>query len=122
MVIRFRPGRLGTKPDSLTRRWDVYLKEGISDYASVNPQNFKPIFTSEQLSSSLRATSLIVPVLRGSLIMDIERLHEDIRTSLGQDILATKHLGDTSDPDWKLEPNGLLLFKNKIYVPDVNNL
>jgi hypothetical protein len=53
LVIRFRPGRLGTKPDSLTRRWDVYLKEGGSDYASINPQNFKPIFTQSQLASSL---------------------------------------------------------------------
>jgi hypothetical protein len=28
MVIRFRPGKLGAKPDALTRRWDVYPKEG----------------------------------------------------------------------------------------------
>lgn len=40
MVIRFRPGKLGTKPDALTRRWDIYPKEGDSDYAKVNPQNF----------------------------------------------------------------------------------
>ena len=39
LIIRFRPGRLGMKPDSLTRRWDVYLKEGSSDYTSINPQN-----------------------------------------------------------------------------------
>jgi hypothetical protein len=58
LVIRFRPGRLGTKPDALTRRWDVYLKEGNSGYASVNPQNHRPVFTQEQLTSSLRATYL----------------------------------------------------------------
>ena len=28
LVICFRPGKLGTKPDTLTRRWDVYPKEG----------------------------------------------------------------------------------------------
>jgi RNase H-like domain found in reverse transcriptase len=39
LVIRFRPGCLGAKPDALTRRWDIYLKEGSSDYASINPQN-----------------------------------------------------------------------------------
>ena len=39
MVIRFCPGKLGTKPDALTCRWDVYPKEGSSDYASINPQN-----------------------------------------------------------------------------------
>ena len=37
LVIRFCPGRLGTKPDSLTRCWDVYPKGGNSDYATVNP-------------------------------------------------------------------------------------
>ena len=40
LIIRFRPGKLGTKPDALTRRWDVYAKEGGNDYAKVNPHNF----------------------------------------------------------------------------------
>src|SRR6202050_5467479 len=40
LTIRFRPGKLGTKPDALTRRWDVYPKEGDSDYAKINPQNY----------------------------------------------------------------------------------
>ena len=78
LVIRFHPGKLGTKPVTLTRRWDVYPKEGNSNYATVNPQNYQPVFTSKQLASSLRATSLVVPVLRGSLIMDTEG---SIRTS-----------------------------------------
>ena len=29
LVIRFCPGHLGTKPDALTRQWDVYPKGGI---------------------------------------------------------------------------------------------
>src|SRR5882724_6913716 len=53
LVIWFRPRKFSTKPNALTRPWDVYLKEGSSDYASVNPQNFCPVFTSEQLASSL---------------------------------------------------------------------
>jgi hypothetical protein len=40
LCIRYRPGKLGTKPDALTRRWDVYPKGGNSDYAAVNPQNY----------------------------------------------------------------------------------
>src|SRR5882724_5942350 len=71
----FHPRKLGTKPDTLTRQWDIYLKEGNSDCASVNPQNFRPVFTSEQLALSLQATTLSIPVLRGSLIMDAEKLH-----------------------------------------------
>ncbi|GAW06702.1 retrotransposon nucleocapsid protein [Lentinula edodes] len=35
MVIRFRPGKLGEKPDSITRRWDVYPKEGDIGYTQV---------------------------------------------------------------------------------------
>ena len=33
LVIRFHPGKLGAKPDTLTRQWDVYPKEGDSGYA-----------------------------------------------------------------------------------------
>jgi len=47
LVIRFCPGHLGTKLDTLTRRWDVYPKGGNTGYATVNPHNFKPIFTQE---------------------------------------------------------------------------
>lgn len=52
-MLRFCPGRLGGKPDALTRRWDVYLKEGDSGYTSVNPHNFRPVFTQEHLTASL---------------------------------------------------------------------
>ena len=45
LIIRFHPGCLGTKLDALTRRWDIYTKEGNTGYATVNPHNFKPIFT-----------------------------------------------------------------------------
>ena len=47
MVIQFWPRKLSTKPNTLTRHWDVYPKEGSSDYASINPQNLQPIFTDE---------------------------------------------------------------------------
>ena len=63
LVIRFCPGKLGTKLDALTRRWDIYPKEGERSYAAVNPHNFRPVFTNKQLASSLRATVLYAPVL-----------------------------------------------------------
>ena len=121
LVIRFRPGKLGTKPDALTRRWDVYAKEGGNDYAKVNPQNFRPVFTQEQLSSSLRASSLISPALRGSSLMDLEQLHSDIREGYASDPITSAQLPQPSDPKWTLS-NGLLLLNNQIYVPDVPNL
>jgi hypothetical protein len=58
MVIQFRLGKLGGKPDVLTRRWDVYPTEGDRTYGRLNPQNFRPIFTQDQLSASLRASLL----------------------------------------------------------------
>ena len=38
LVIHFHPRKLGAKPDTLTRQWDVYPKEGDSGYAQVNPK------------------------------------------------------------------------------------
>ena len=64
LVIRFCPGKLGAKPDTLTRCWDVYPKEGDSGYARVNPQNLRSVFTQEQLSNSLHATYLEFPVVQ----------------------------------------------------------
>jgi len=78
LIICFRLGKLGTKPDALTRRWDIYAKEGVNDYAKVNPHNFRPVFSQEQLSASLCATSLISAAFRGATIMDVEQLHNDI--------------------------------------------
>lgn len=123
LVIRFRPGKLGAKPDSLTRRWDVYLKEGGSGYASVNPQNFKAIFTSEQLSASLRASSLYEPVLRGVHTLDISSLHSDILSALPSDPITLAHMSKTPlDPRWSLDDSGFLRLDNRIYVPDIGDL
>ena len=97
MVICFRPGKLGTKPDALTHHWDVYPKEGSGDYASINLQNLRPIFTDEQLASSLRTTTFWLPALHGSLIMDTEWLQADIVSSLQSDPTALEHLSDEAE-------------------------
>lgn len=121
-VIRFRPGKLGAKSDTLTRRWDVYPKEGSSDYASVNPQNFKPVFTQSQLASSLRSTILHEPVLRAASIVDLDTLHDDIRHALPSDSVSSKQLPTPTDPRWTLGPDELLRFEGRIYVPDSDTL
>jgi RNase H-like domain found in reverse transcriptase len=97
LIIRFCPGRLGTKPDLLTRQWDIYLKEGGSDYASINPQNVRPVFTQHQLSSSLRATNLAPTVLRAASLLDTEQIRSDILANLADDPVTKLHLGLTSD-------------------------
>src|SRR3979490_3081062 len=78
LIIRFCPSQLGAKPDALTRQWDVYPKEGESDYATINPHNLRPVFTTEQLITSLWAMSLYAPVVRATMIMDVDRLYSDI--------------------------------------------
>ena len=122
MVIHFHPGKLSTKPDMLTRHWDVYPKEGSSDYASINPQNLRPVFTNEQLALSLCASTLLLPALRGLLIMDTEKLWADIVSSLQSDPTALVHLSNQTDPQWTTSPDGLLQQDDCIYVPDVGTL
>ena len=124
MVVRFRPGRLGTKPDALTRRPDLYLKEGKS-YGEVNPHNFKPIFSSEQLSASLRATSLLPTVLRGVVAMDVEELDKDILSALSTDPLAQLYLTDPNNQKytrWSKDSSGFVRIDDRIYVPESGNL
>ena len=96
LVIRFHPGCLGTKPDTLTRRCDVYPKEGNTSYATINPHNFKPIFTQEQLAASVQATVLLFSSLRIATVMDLDTLHQDILSALPSDPIATKHTSTDS--------------------------
>ena len=99
LVICFYPRRLGAKPDALTRWWDIYLKGGDSNYATINPHNFHPVFTQEQLASSLRATIILSPVLWAMSLMDIEQLHSDICSALSIDPIASIHIkSEKSDP------------------------
>src|ERR1700730_13182479 len=100
------------KPDALTRCWDVYPKEGDSDYAHVNLQNLQPMFTGGQLISSLRASSLYKPALRASFMIDNNQLCEDIQSRLSLDPVIAPILEDlcsnSADPKWSMDDEGLL--------------
>jgi hypothetical protein len=123
MKINFRPGKLGAKPDALTRRWDVYPKDGGGDYASVNPENFRPMFAPEQLAPSPKQTTL-----RAINLIDAETLRTDILHALQSDTIAQKELasitstGTGSSDKWKKLENGFLTFEDRIYVPDAGTL
>ena len=121
LTICFCPGHLGTKPDALMRRWDVYPKEGGSNYASVNPHNLHPIFMQEQLASSLRATFLSVPALCATIIIDIKNLCSNIRLSLCSNLITSTQL-DSPSPCWSVDSKGFLLLDDKIYIPDTSDL
>ncbi len=128
LVIRFQPGKLGGKPDTLTRRWDIYPKEGDSQYAAVNPHNFRPVFTQEQLSASLCATFLEGPTLHASAIMDIDKLHSDIKqaqlsnSAASEGFRQAKSSTPTSPSQWSVDESDILRFDNRIYVPDSEDL
>src|SRR5467141_3846821 len=132
MILRYRPGRLNAKADCLTCRHDVYAKEGGSDYASANPHNFRPLFTSEQLASSLRANYYAAPIARAAIIMDTERLYADITTGQLNNEVSQQKLSDiatpsdapSSDPSmqWTRIGDGPLLYLGRPYVPNIDDL
>ena len=102
LVIRFRPGKLGTKPD------------------------FHPEFTQEQLASSLQALYYFEPLIRAVGIMDVGQLHTDIHSAQQSnthslEIIATLSGPDT-DPRWSLDSSELLCYDGCVWVPDVNDL
>src|SRR3979490_2615556 len=113
-IIVYRLYKYFPKPDSLTRQWDVYLKEGGSDYGTLNPQNLRPIFTTTQLVESLQATQLLIPTLQASIIMDSKSLHSDILSSLPTDPTAMQHLGPQAKPSprWTQTDDGFLRLDN----------
>ena len=109
LVICFHPGKLRAKPDALTRQWDIYPKGGDSNYATINPHNFCPVFTQEQLALSLRATIILSPVLQAMYLMDIEQLHSNICSTLSTNPIASiHHKSEKSDPWWSLNSDGPL--------------
>ena len=52
--------------------------------------------------------------------MDLDTLYQDILSALPSDPIATKHI--STDGQWSIDPNGLLLLDNRIYVLSAGNL
>ena len=75
----------------------------------------------EQLASSLCTTFLSVPALCAAIIMDIKKLHSNIRSSLCSDPITSAQL-DSSSPHWSIDSEGFLLLDDKIYIPDTADL
>jgi len=87
----------------------------------VNPHNFRPVFTHEQITASLRATILTPLTLHTATILDQNQLHSDILATLLSDPSISNHL---SHPEgrWSKDDTGFLRFDNRMYVPDNANL
>jgi len=63
---------------------------------------------------------LLFPSLCAATVVDLDTLHQDILLALPSDPIATKHI--SADGRWFMDPNGLLLLDNRIYVPSASNL
>jgi len=118
-VIRFCPSCLGIKPDALTRQWDIYPKERNTSYTTVNPYNFKPIFTQKQLTALIQATVLLFSFFCTAIVVDLDILHQDILLALSSDPIAIKHI--FADGQWSTDSNGFLHLDNRIYVLSTSN-
>jgi len=119
MKVHFRPGRLGSKPDVLMCRWDIYME---GDDPEAIATNVHPVFTSDQLTE--------VPVLAcaGSMedLMPSNTLDQDvcttsITTAYAEDDCALKlqeQIRSANQPDRWMEREGCLLFHERLYVPN----
>jgi len=87
----------------------------------VNPHNFRPVFTHEQIATSLQATILTTPTLCTATILDQNQLHSDILATLPSDSSISNHL---SHPEghWSKDDAGFLRLDSRMYVPDNTNL
>jgi len=74
LKILFGPGRLGTKPDALIQRWDVYSKENPDSGKIIDLQNTLLLFSPNQLSPALRAVYLHHPDLLQDSLLDLSAL------------------------------------------------
>jgi len=110
----FLSGKLRTKPDALTRWWDIYLKEGIVTMPGSIHRTTASI-TSKHWHCPPRLPPYQSQFLHGYLIMDAERLHSDIQSQLWEDPISTEHLNNQSDPKWPLIPMVLLCHLGCIY-------
>ena len=111
MMVHFRPGRLGSKPDVLTHRWDVYME---GDNPEAVATNVCLVFTSDQLAE--------VPVLArtGSMedSMPSNTLDQDMHTTsitaaYVEDDCTLKlweQIRSANQPDRWTEREGCLLF------------
>ncbi len=121
MRVCFRPGRLGSKLDALTRRWDLYTD---GDGQEPTATNMCPIFDSEHLAEDLvlaRMGTVEEPTATTGVTMDSKAIDGDIAAIGTGDDFARKICGQIKAANhlegW-MEQDRCLLFCDHIYVPD----
>ncbi|MBW0593297.1 hypothetical protein O181_133012 [Austropuccinia psidii MF-1] len=116
-TITYRPGRLATLPDALSRWDDMYPERGV-DFISKNPQNFHQVIKQDGIQES-RFFSIKVEVF-SDLVDKIQK--EVWQDKDYKEILKQLARGE-SIPDYSLEPQAkLLLFKDRVVIPSNEEL
>src|SRR5258706_12529856 len=117
MKVQFRLGRLGSKLDVLTCRWDVYMEGDNLEPAATN---VCPVFTIEQLAGTLvLACARTMEDPTPSNTLDHNALAESITTAYVEDELTKKiheQIKTANQPDGWTEREGHLLFCEWKYV------
>src|SRR5882724_304787 len=117
-LIHYHAGWLGTKPDALTRREDVY-PHGENAYALANLHNFQSMFKAGQLLCAivLDSASLLVSIQHG-LQADLIAQSHLTRLWVGPDSTTTVPATASPGP-WSLsQDSDFLRYKGLLYVPD----
>ena len=114
-TITYRPGKLAVVPDALSRRDDVYPKGGKA-FAENNPDNVRTIF------SHSKSISETPKVFLNSLMLHSKTLElRDAQLSDARCRDIRNNITSISD-DYTISKNDLLLYKQRIVVPDVPEL
>src|SRR5258708_3849624 len=118
LSIRFRPGRLGAKPDALMRRPDIYSESVATDcnrLPVLTPQQLERPHLAICLGTVEEAEQLLSEDLdHGTLVTDITRAAES--DHLAQELQSKL---ETSDSPWGWEwSEGQLRFQGRLYVPN----
>ena len=120
LLICFRLGQLGTKPDALTRYWDIYDKGEKTEKL-----NQQPLFLPNQLASGHKHR-LPGPIrLQAAMLLDLETLNSDIKAAVMVDQTYKNYLNlpDSLDnTSWKVDINGHLCFEEQIFISDLKDL
>jgi len=125
LKIHFRLGKLGMKPDALTRKWDVYHKGEPGTKGTTNSQNICPLFLPEQLSPVLRASHVPKPQPLQDFTLDLGGLTWDIKNATLLEPLTAKLLAmlpSNLSPPWSKDTGGWLLFQDRLYIPNITDL
>jgi len=111
MKIRFKPGKLGTKPDTPIHRWDIYHLQSTILQPVFKRLDLKPIFMEKLVFLPGRVTWLLPPESSPNTTLNQKNLLKDIKVALTMNMLATRHIKEsrlTANTIWVLSMDRLL--------------